>query len=267
MAWERLRPSDVSGYRKLTLMVGFNAFADAFLLELADPRFGASPSEKRGRQPEPVGTTTKVRESVATRKLKTSGLYDLLKQKSFLRSMYALVKERYRLDREQDKVRRVGREMRAVIRQVKHGQKTIRSLRKAIKGLEARLTPILGPDSLRSLQRARSNLMKCQRHLLEVEEDSGSELHPAESEGYKKSQWELLIRDFNYDLKTLKQKAPDQWLLQELDTALEELFSRAETRVPEMTRYRVIAALCRAGGIEGIEPSAIKQFFLQTAAQ
>jgi chromosome segregation ATPase len=248
-------------------MVGFRAYADAFLLELADPRFGASLSEKRGRQPESAGTTTKVRESVATRKLRTSGLYDVLKQKPFLRSVYALVKERYRLDSEQDQVRRVGKEMRAVIRQVKNGQKTIQSLRKAIKELEARLTPILGSDSLRSLQRARSNLMKCQRHLLEVEEDSGSEIHSAESEGYKKSQWEVLIREFNYDLDTLKQKAPDQWLVRKLDVALEELFSQAETHVPEMTRYRVIAALCRAGGNKMIEPSAIKQFFLQMAAR
>jgi hypothetical protein len=67
--------------------------------------FGASPSEKWRRRPESAGTTTKVRESVATRKLKTSGLYDLLKQKSFLQSVYALVEERYRLDSEQDKVR------------------------------------------------------------------------------------------------------------------------------------------------------------------
>jgi hypothetical protein len=109
--------------------------------------------------------------------------------------------------------------------------------------------------------------MKCQNHLLEVEEDAGSELHPAESDGYKKSKWELWIREFNYDLDTLKQKAPDQWLVRKLDTALKKLFSRAQNRVPEMTRYRVIAALCRAGGIKMIEPSAIKQFFLQTATK
>lgn len=237
-------------------MVGFNKFAKSFLTELSSPWFGDSSYERKER-----GHNQR---SAAFKKLTASGAVELLRQRTLLKSAYALLEEGDRLAKEQWEVRKVSKKMRAIITQTRNAQKTLQSLTKSIQELEQRLTSTLSWQSLECLRDACRSLEDCHMRLQQTEEDAGSSLHPSENQKYRQSQWELLTKDFDYELATLRQKAPDQWLITQLNDLLRETFSRTRKRVPDVTRYRVIAALCRAADLGmTIEPSAIKQFFSQ----
>lgn len=126
----------------------------------------------------------------------------------------------------------------------------------------------MGQKCLENLENACRGLEECEEQLLQQEKRSIAELHVKETQRYPMHlllRWEVLTKESGYDLETLRKKAPEQSLIFQLDIWLDKKLSRRGVRLPEMTRYRVITTLCRAGGLDGIQPFAIKQFFLRTA--
>jgi hypothetical protein len=99
-----------------------------------------------------------------------------------------------------------------------------------------------------------------------------SHIHPAlrqkhdkgsEKSKYRVSQFKSLLPQFNYELDSLKKKAPQQWLLTALDSELQRQFRHANTKVSGITRHRVIAAILKSSGAPAISAETIKQNFVE----
>jgi hypothetical protein len=108
--------------------------------------------------------------------------------------------------------------------------------------------------------------------LWDRETTQSSHIHPAlrqkHDKGSKKSKYEVsqfksLLPKFDYELDSLKKKAPQQWLLTALDSELRREFSQAKTKVFGITRHRVIAAILKSGGAPAISAETIKEHFVE----
>jgi hypothetical protein len=96
-----------------------------------------------------------------------------------------------------------------------------------------------------------------------------SNVHPKLRRHYDvASDWQLLVKDCDYDLEKYGIKAADQWFLLEVNrTLLEFTKNNKIASISDMTRFKLIAAVSEAGGPGKVEPTAIKQFFVESSRQ
>jgi hypothetical protein len=237
-------------------MVKFKSFKSTFIGKLADRQFGETSYDRKSSRPGSLSPAAKeVRKKSAETRLGTH---------AFLKSVYQFLKEHDRLTRERPKVYHITALLRPQIRAVRKAQKTLKIIQSRIQELENSIEEFVGWDVRQQLHDAIRQLKSSQDDLLRLEQECGSMLHSAERKDHKISPWEFLIKPFRYDFSTLKQKAPDQWLIEMLDsTVRSKLCDPGIIKITKLTRYRIITELLYAGGLGEIRPLTIKQYLYE----
>lgn len=162
----------------------------------------------------------------------------------------------------QPKVRQLTPQLCTAIARLHNGQKTLATLQKRIDRLDEYLTPIMGSDFRTYLERALQPLKLAEEELIRREGVHSSTLSPSKRKSsFKTSRWQILITPFNYDLPTLRKKAPAQWFLNAMDAMLRERLGNARVAMSAMTRYRVISAILKSAGARAPSPQTIKEYF------
>ena len=169
-----------------------------------------------------------------------------------------------RLTAEQPNVRNVAKETKPTIKSLRNFQRTLATQKNNLRKVDLRMMDIVGWDTRQHLQIAAEQLQMCIDKLMQSEQLAISSLHPATKlpPGYKGSPWKVLIKDFNYDLVTLRLHAPRQWLIEALDAELESTFKMAKVKISAATRQRIIAAIFSATDLEPIDPLTLKEYFI-----
>jgi hypothetical protein len=236
----------------------FKSFQQAFLQELSLPYFG----EKD------IYSVQKGSKSAGAKELEESAAKEILEKTPFLQRIYHLLTEHDRLMPEQKKVRHISAKMGRSVKQFRDAQKTLQSLQKSIRRLDKRLERILTVPCRIHLDKAVRELMFVEDALANAERTRASYIHPerrrkhdraAAKTKFQVSKFRSLVPEFDYELDSLRKKAPQQWLLTTLDLNLQRYFKREHKEVTDMTRYRVISAILKSGELEPVLPLTIKQ--------
>ena len=149
---------------------------------------------------------------------------------------------------------------RSRITKLRNTQKTLATIHETIKELYFRLEPRTW-DVPHEFEEILEKLNLCTDKLLKREHYLVWALHPkTRKRDYTVSRWALPNLS-EYTLQTLRTKAPDQWLIETLNSELVSLFSGAAS-VSEMTRYKIISALLKTGAEQTIDYGTIKQHFV-----
>jgi hypothetical protein len=226
-------------------MVSFESFQAAFLAQLSADHFGGDPEEI-----EP-GTL-----SAAAKELKNKRAHPLLSAPDFLISMYRLVQEHDRLVNEQPKIRSGTRDATPMLTKFLNARRSLSSIRRRLKVVQDNIGSFLDPGMWARLYAALDNF---ESDVHEREKSFVANLHPAERQPHHmKPKFENVLKPYDYSLATLRKKAPDQWLYENLYSAL--VLTPRQRRISAMTRYRIVAALLSAAGLT-VKPITIKQHF------
>jgi len=238
----------------------FDDFRGQFLRLLASPDFGEKPYAVMGKQ-----------KGAAAKEIARTGIVAMLSSATFLGSSHQALKERIRLVNEQGNVHRAARDAGKKIERLRHAQQTIGALQRKIRAIDESLSEIVAETVRQHFDNAYDQLERANCRLLGVEKRFGSSIHPEERGEHDKKAldknkyklgWQPLSRPFDYDLETLRKKAPEQWLTETLNLKLKHIFRRASTTVSDITRYKIIAAVIRSGGLDPISPETIKEYFV-----
>jgi hypothetical protein len=245
----------------------FNAFENAFARELSLSHFG--------EQKHAVEPTSK---SAGAKELDKIGAKKVLLTTSFLRQVHRSLKRCARLLREQNKVRQVSADLGKSIKQIRDAQKTLRELQERIRALGIHLERrmLMGWPYLEHLDTAEKELVRVEDLLWERERTEASYIHPerrrkhdksAPKTKYETSRFKPLLTPYDYELDSLKTKAPLQWLLESLDLTLQQCFTREHKEVTDVTRYRIISAILKSSGLDPVSSSSLKEYFADRARQ
>lgn len=80
--------------------------------------------------------------------------------------------------------------------------------------------------------------------------------------GDKPSDWELLLKDVDYDLEKISGKAVEQWFYEQVDQKLTSFVPpKRSYKLTQMTRMKLVSAICYASGIGPVEPTTVKEYF------
>jgi predicted transcriptional regulator len=235
----------------------FMMFQRQFLDELSSPTFGGD-----------IYSVHQYSKTAGAKELERTGAIDILRKKGFLHRVYQALKEHARLLREQDKVHHESAEMGKSIKRLRDAQKTLQDIQKTIGELDKRLENVLTwPFRQRYFDTAVRELEIVEAKLSGLERTQASQIHPAlrqkhdraaATSKYEVSKFKSLLPRFDYELDSLKKKAPQQWLLATLDSELQRRFKRATKQVTSTTRYRIISAVLKSGGLQPISPLTVK---------
>jgi hypothetical protein len=245
-------------------MVTFKEFCGAFLPDIAARDFGDP-----GSLPELEVDVL----SPGAKELQTSGAIAVLRAPSLLHRFHRLLRECERLIKEQDKVRRTSRSASQLITKLRNARKTLKTLQKSVLRTDGQLEKLMGWKFRDHLYAACKQLELAADLVEELEKTQASTIHPADRRAhdkrepkskYQTSAWKQLIKPYDYDLESLKKKAPQQWLVEALNSALAARF-RGDLELSDLTRYRIITALCQAGGLDPIQALTIKEYFMDKA--
>ena len=239
----------------------FQTFQHKFLREMSSPHFG-----------DDIYSVDQYSKTAGAKELEKTGAKDILSKDTFLRCAHKLLREYARLINEQKQVRQVSADMGRSIKKLRDSQKTLQRLHKNILALDERLGSTLTVACRRHLDKAVTELMFVEDVLRDREKTQSSHIHPAlrqkhdrgsQRSKYEVSQFKSLLPSFDYELVSLNGKAPQQWLLITLDSELQTQFKRANPKVSDITRHRVIAAVLKSGGLPAISAETIKQHFIE----
>lgn len=258
-----VKTSDEPRHARLTGVAGatFDDFGREFLRLLASPDFGEKPYAVMGKQ-----------KGAAAKEIARAGIVAMLSRGTFLRSSHRALKEHVRLVKEQDNVRRAAHDAGKKIKRLRDAQQTVATLQRKIRALDQNLSEIVAESVRQHFDNAHRQLEQASCRLLGVEKHFGSSVHPEERGKHDKNAsgknkyklgWKPLLRPFDYDLDTLRKKAPEQWLFETLNVKLKHIFRRASTTVSDITRYKIIAAVMGSGGLGAVNPEKIKEYFIE----
>jgi hypothetical protein len=200
--------------------------------------------------------------SPASRELQRMGVSDVLHKKSFLRKIYRLVIERERLESERHRVPVFEKEIRPNILEGRRAQRRLATTAKILReDILLRYKSLLGMEL-----RGRIGL------IIEQIEDIGfvlqrreklqvSRIHPVTRRKGDEPNWKLLLKDVDYDLDKISVKAVEQWFYTKVDQELTSFVPpKRGCKLTQMTRLKLISAICEASGIGRVEPTTIKEF-------
>jgi len=245
-------------------MVTFKEFCDDFLRLIEARDFGDP-----GSLPELDADAF----SPGAKELRSTGVLAALHTPSLLQRFHRLSRECERLMKEQDAVRHTSHDASATITKLRNARKTLTTLQRKTLALDAQLENLMGFQFREHLHAASKEFGIAADVVEQLEKTQASTIHPAERAAhdkrepkskYQTSPWKQLIPPYDYDLESLKKKAPQQWLVEAFNSALTAKFTSA-LELSDMTRYRIIAALCQAGGLDPIEALTIKEYFMDKA--
>ena len=227
-------------------MVSFSSFRDAFLRDLASSEFGEEPR-----------TILPGSFSPAAKELKVKKADNLLRSNSLLKSIHQMLKERERLAKEQSQVRVAAGELRPLIVKLRNAQKTMATVEHKLEVLIASLKLI----DLESFYQALERIKDCRAKLRGREGELLLMLHPSTREKHWIAHgWEPIVKPFRYNLRTLRIKAPDQWLLDTMNSKIMQMYEANDKKISKMTRYRTMFAIFKAVHVR-ISAITIKQYF------
>lgn len=137
--------------------------------------------------------------------------------------------------------------------------------------LETAANEIAQFETLSKLSQAEEILRHLAQEFREKERGLVSLLHPAtRSTNEELSRWEPLVKDYTgpipvvSDIPVPKKKTPHQYLWKEIKHLLDRVFATAHKKVSDRTKYAIVLAVCDIGGIHGIDPRAISQYFMRS---
>jgi hypothetical protein len=226
------------------LPISFTKYQKIVLRDLRSPTFAAEPYS----QPEGA-------RSAAAKELERKHASRRF-TKDFLKQSYNVLREHARLRHEQQLIRNLTEEQRPKLVKLKNALNTIKSMKKRLAEVKRNVGWLIDPAVWGQTEEA---LADCERQLRSREESLSAMLHPAKRKSYaSKVHWEPVLKAYDYELPSLKKKAPDQWLYRTLhDVLMKEL---AEAKITDMTRYRIMSSLLSPCGIK-VQPITFKLFF------
>jgi len=202
--------------------------------------------------------------SPVNRELQRTGVSGLLHKKSFLGNIYRLVIERERLESERQRVPVFEKRIRPNILDGRRAQGRLATVAKRLRNdFLTRYQSLLGDDLRRKVDLIIEQIEDIGSVLRQREKLQISRIHPVtRRKDDKPSNWELLLKDVDYDLAQISEKAVDQWFYEQVDRKLTSLvLPKREHRLTQMTRLKLISAICNASGIGQVEPTSIKEPF------
>jgi hypothetical protein len=224
-------------------MLPFESFRKIFLDNVRSKTFAEESFPEPGAQ------------SPAAKELRKSGA-DSAFSDNFLRSIHRLLREYFRLVNEQSVVRGIKKKNSAKIIKLGDALRTVQAVRARLKMVEANTRELISWEVWPRVQQA---LEDCESSVRNIREYWMAEIHPTERDFiFPKVKWELVLKPYNYELATLKKKAPDQWLYETLNARLEEKLK--PFKISDMTRYRIMSALLAPDGVN-VKAITLKQYF------
>jgi len=245
-------------------MVSLKEFRDAFLPKIEARDFGDP-----GSLPELETDAL----TPGAKELRTFGAIAELRAPSQLQRFHRLLREYERLIKEKDEVRRTSHSASRAITKLRNARKTLATLQRRTLEVDAQLETLMDWSFREHLHVASKEFEIAGDLLLDLEKTQASTVHPTErrvhdkrepKSKYQTSPWKQLIKPYNYNLESLKKKAPQQWLVEALNSALANRFKGAYA-LSDLTRYRIIAAAWMSGGLGTIQVLTIKEYFMDKA--
>jgi hypothetical protein len=233
----------------------FQGFCKRFVELIDSPTFGES------RESEPLNSNH--RKSPASRELQRTHVFEVLHKKSFLEKIYRIAIERERLESERQRVPVFEKEIRPNILDARRAHGRLATAAKRLRDdFLPRYQTLLGDELKRRVGLIIEQIEDIGFVLQQREKLQVSRIHPVtRRKGDKPSNWELLLKDVDYDLEKISVKAPEQWFYEQVYRGLTSLVPpTSECKLTQMTRLKLISAICDASGIGRVEPTTVKQF-------
>jgi hypothetical protein len=146
---------------------------------------------------------------------------------------------------EQQRIRNLRREIVPKVLKLRNARRTVVSVRNTLGTVENNTRGLVDPELW---GRAKSVLSELESELGNNLEFHSSRLHPVLRKlPAGKVRWELVLKDYMYELPSMKKKAVDQWLYKALNDTVEKKL--AKVRISKMTRYRIMSALLKPLGL------------------
>jgi len=217
---------------------------------------------------EPLGSNGR-RESAASKELRRTKLLDVLKGNEFCKTIYGLSQECRRFEAERKKVPQVARRMRPVIHQYLSATRRLENCARKLSEFDEKYLNLIDHQMGEKISSAIALIKAVSDELDRRRKILVSNVHPKHRRSKdEQSEWELLFKEYNYDLETLGVKATDQWLWQNVNDALLGWVQRHEVQsISAMTRFKLIAAISEAAGHGTVPATTIKQYFLEHPPQ
>jgi hypothetical protein len=237
--------------------VSFQLFKAKFRELITSPRFGDL------RRSDPNS------ESAARKELRRrTELLDMLESGEFCHRVYRLSEECQRLESERVKVPQVARRMRPAIHRYRDATRRLESCARRLAEFDEKYRGLVDPRVWQKIGSAVALIEGVADELGRRRKVLVSNVHPKHRTGKDdECEWELLFKEYNYDLEKLGVKATDQWFWSNVNDALIESVKQHKAgRLSAMTRVKVIAAISEAAGRGRVQPAAIKQFFFEHAS-
>ena len=245
-------------------MVSFKQFTASFLRELKRRDFGDPPGS--------LPIDDEVARSPGAKELKDSGALGAISTIGFRRSVHSVLRRYEHQLQMRDEVESFAGRASKFISRFRFAQKTLKSIQRKIQTLDGQLESYLSWDLRERLYRAIKELETFEDQIFISERELASTMHKSKREAhdrkvpvslkYQLSPW-MQFPPYSYDLDSLSKKAPQQWLIEEIDSVLLHKFNGNGVHVSTITRYRIIAAICKAAKFDAVDPLAIKQHLLQ----
>jgi hypothetical protein len=232
-------------------VASFKQFSDQFLCQLYSRDFGRSASDRLQALPGSV--------SSAAKEISVPGITELLSRPTFLRKLHHAGQQYQKLVRERLRSVEHKRKIRPYITKLRNARKTLRSLHQKIRVLDKQTSSTVEWETRTYLHEAIRCLDAVESILFDRESTLVSQIHPRLRKGQDTaSRWQLLLMPYEYDLPTLKQKAPEQWLLVEINRMVVRLIG--QLTITELTRCTVLTVILECLGVGRMEPTTIKAY-------
>jgi hypothetical protein len=233
----------------------FETFRDKFLQLISSPHFGDPPHHQQRK--------TNLKESVAYRELRKTDLSLQLCSATFLHAFHQLIREHARLETEKQKVRDAASTARAIMGRYRYAQKRLKRIKRELEEFAAKYGDLMEPQIKQPVYSVLQQIETVGATLREREKVRVSWIYPklrSKKDETSKRDALIILKDYDYDLESLNSRAADQWLWQAVYHQLGLLKGNPRRSLSDMTKFKLISAVCEAAGIYPFQPTAIKEY-------
>lgn len=219
---------------------------------VSSPHFGEPPHHRQRK--------ADLKESPAYRELRRTGLSLLLRDPTFLQSIHWAIKEHARLEAEKPKVRKVARTARPIVGNYRYARQRLERIKRELEAFNSKYGKLFEPQLNAHIHYALENLDAFRCLIAKRERLWISRVHvELRKPKDEPSEWDPLLKGYNYALESLHVKAADQRLWRVLDNYLGQLKGKHGKNLSAMTRFKLISAVCKAS-VGHVEPLTIKEY-------
>ena len=207
----------------------------------------------------------KKRQSPASKELSKTKLLEVLKGNEFCGMVYRLSQAYRRLERERVRVPQVSTRLRPAIQRYRTSARYLKHCAQMLAGCDKKCYDLIDFKSMQELNSAQDLLQVLANKFEQRSTVLVSNIHPKNRrKHHSPSDWDLLFNLYDYPLKTLCRKAPDQWFVIKVSFVLHEFIKRKNLpKISDLTKFKVISVICSAAINLNVGHSAIKQFFFE----